>query len=320
MRDWCRFPAFGLVTLVVLLVGSVAIVEAQAGGSEESTENIPTEGLTIDQLPDCSATVWMLYGPPSRGDETGVWVGTAFAIGAMGDTLFMFTNRHCLGIDEILASGAQLKMSDDYRLYVDFPSGQSRMIQECGFYTDLDLAILTMSTHGLTEGEDYVMVPLYPLDDLQIGDDVVAVGTPADVYEVYAGTVTFGRISAFRDREGTPVIQMDANINHGNSGGPLLVERDGLYWCIGVNTWGTYDQTVEGIGFAIDISKVQNVLTSGEIVFYKANGLGLCQALSRVGYAGTDYVEAPPPGPARRVRTGGGSGSGSTYGRGRRVN
>jgi hypothetical protein len=309
-----------VVVLALLVAGSVSGALAQAGGSEGSSENIPTEGLTIDQLPDCSATVWMLYGPPGRGDETGVWVGTAFAIGSMGDTLFMFTNRHCLGIDEILETGAQLQMSDDYRLYVDFPSGQSRMIQECGFYTDLDLAILTLSTHGLTEGEDYVMVPLYPLDDLQIGDDVVAVGTPADMFEVYAGTVTFGRISAFRDRDGTPVIQMDANINHGNSGGPLLVERDDLYWCIGVNTWGTYDQTVEGIGFAIDISKVQNVLTSGELVFYNADAVGLCQALAGLGYTGTDWVDAPPPGRARRVRTGDGSGSGGTYGAGRRVN
>lgn len=252
--------------------------------TEQSTASVANAGLTIDQLSGCSTTIWGSYGVPERDSLPGYWVGTAFVIGTHGRTLLMFTNRHCLGIDEFVFSGVQVESSDEYGLYIEFPSGRINKVDECGFYRDLDLAILAVPDKGLTEGIDYIIVPLYPGDDLQIGDDVVASGSPGDIDRVYQGTVTFGRVSAFRDRDGVPVIQMDAAINHGNSGGPLLVERDGIYFCVGINTWGTMDEVIEGIGFAIDIGQIGSYLQTGEVVYFKANASGLCQGMAAAGY------------------------------------
>ena len=313
------------ILFVALLMFASSSAVAKGSGDDESassTASIATTGLTIDQLSGCSATIWGVYGVPDTREEPGQWVGSAFGIGAMGDTLFMFTNRHCLGIDDFLSSGAVLTEADRYGLFIEFPSGEIRQVDQCGFYEimemNMDLAVLTVDIGGLTEGYDYTIVPLYPLDDLQIGDEVAASGSPADVSSVYAGTVTFGRVSAFRELQGTPVIQVDASVNHGNSGGPLLVERDDYYYCVGVNAWGPLTETIEGISFAIDIRRVGDVLRTGEILFFKADGPGLCRALAGVGYEGALVQDSGPLPPPRGRRIGTGA-SGSGSGRGHRI-
>ncbi|MBN1433616.1 serine protease [Candidatus Fermentibacterales bacterium] len=303
-----------LVVLMVLASGSAAAQGSGKPGQQTSTANIPIEGLTIGQLSGCSATIWGVYGLPDRSEEPGQWVGSAFGIGALGDTLFMFTNRHCLGIDDFVSSGAVLTEADQYGLFIEFPSGEIRQVDQCGFYMvsgmNMDLAVLTVDIGGLIEGYDYTLVPIYPLDDLQVGDEVAASGSPADVSSVYAGTVTFGRVSAFRELDGTPVIQVDASVNHGNSGGPLLVERADHYYCVGVNAWGPMTETIEGISFAIDIRRSGNILQTGEIMFFRADGPGLCRALADAGYEGAVVQDAPllPPPRGRRVSTGASAG------------
>ena len=125
----------------------------------------------------------------------------------------------------------------------------------------------------------------------------------------YQGTVTFGRISAFRELDGVPVIQLDAAINHGNSGGPLMVERDGLYYCVGVNTWGTSDETIEGIGFAIDLGRAGEVTNLDDMVLFSADIQGFRTALADSG---------PGSVAGRGSRVGDGS-EGATGGSGHRV-
>ena len=58
---------------------------------------------------------------------------------------------------------------------------------------------------------------------LQVGETVFAIGTPLD--KELAGTVTRGAVSGFREKDGLPMIQSDAAITQGNSGGPLLDEQ-----------------------------------------------------------------------------------------------
>lgn len=301
----------GILVLVATSAPSAGKVEAPQGGTSPDAS-----GLTIEQLPACSATIWGAYGSAARSSYSEYWLGSAFVIDAFSDTLVMITNRHCLGIDDIIANSTRASSINDYGLVVEFPSGETRGVTGCAFFWDVDLAALVVPASGLREGRDYFMVPLYEGGDIQIGDEVVASGTPSDIITdnqgnplYYPGTVTFGRISAFRELYDVPVIQMDAAINHGNSGGPLLVERDGLYYCIGVNTYGTGDETIEGIGFAIDLSRVQEVVSEQDMRFFSADANGLLQALAEAGYSvGTS-------GRGRRVESGGSTPSG----RGHRV-
>ena len=96
-------------------------------------------------------------------------------------------------------------------------------------------------------------------DDISIGKEVYAIGAPKDI----PYTMTKGIISAKnRKVENHEYIQIDASINSGNSGGPLVDENGKV---IGINTMKITD--AEGIGFAIgasDINDFINGVTSEE--------------------------------------------------------
>jgi S1-C subfamily serine protease len=95
-------------------------------------------------------------------------------------------------------------------------------------------------------------------DDIMIGEQVLAIGNPFG----FSHTVTVGVVSALHRRVKTgaesyvsDLVQTDASINPGNSGGPLL-NIDGEV--VGVNTM--IHRSAQGIGFAIPINKVKQVV------------------------------------------------------------
>lgn len=96
-------------------------------------------------------------------------------------------------------------------------------------------------------------------DDLQVGEQVVAIGNALG----YGQSVTSGWISALNrnistdDGISSSLIQTDAAINPGNSGGALLNMQGEV---IGINSAKYADSAVEGMGYAIPISKAQPIL------------------------------------------------------------
>lgn len=132
--------------------------------------------------------------------------------------------------------------------------------------TDIALLQVDASANALTP------LALADSDRIAVGDAVVAIGNPFGLER----TVTAGIVSALQRAVQAPngysidhVIQTDAPINHGNSGGPLLNTRGEV---IGVNsqiqTGGTGDGNV-GIGFAVPSNTVKTVvgqlLSSGKV-------------------------------------------------------
>ena len=119
-----------------------------------------------------------------------------------------------------------------------FPSGQHRTAERFALETGLlDLCLLEVDATGLAEGRDYVTLRDDTSLRLQPGDRVVAVGSPFGL----TGTQTFGHVSALRstpEGRGLELIQTDAAVNHGNSGGPLLLARGERFTWVGVNTFG----------------------------------------------------------------------------------
>ena len=122
-----------------------------------------------------------------------------------------------------------------------------------------DLAVLRIDADGLEPAE------FGNSDTLQVGDTVVAIGDPLGVE--YRGTMTDGIISAI-NRDVTvngrtmSLIQTNAALNSGNSGGPLINSYGQV---IGINTMKigafTDDAGVEGIGFAIPSSYVLEIVS-----------------------------------------------------------
>lgn len=103
-------------------------------------------------------------------------------------------------------------------------------------------------------------VPLGSSSGLELGQTVIAIGSPVDQYP---GTTTVGVVSGLDRSVGgmKGLIQTDASINPGNSGGPLLNATGEV---IGINTLvvrSTADgKTLEGLGFAIPSSQVRAIV------------------------------------------------------------
>lgn len=115
---------------------------------------------------------------------------------------------------------------------------------------DIDLALIQVdeSLTPLTLGSE---------DDISIGEEVYAIGAPKDI----PYTMTKGIISAKNREIGDyDYIQIDASINEGNSGGPLLDENGKV---IGINTMKIMD--AEGIGFVIGTSYIEDFINNREL-------------------------------------------------------
>jgi hypothetical protein len=111
-----------------------------------------------------------------------------------------------------------------------------------------DLAILQVA------GKDLPVLEMGNSDLLRVGDSVVVVGSPRGL----EGTVTAGILSSVRDSgEGYSVLQTDAAVNPGNSGGPL-VNGNGV--AVGVVSFSLH--SAQGLNFAIPINYVQAMLTN----------------------------------------------------------
>ncbi len=123
-----------------------------------------------------------------------------------------------------------------------------------GYDAYQDLAVLEICCGS------FRLLELSDSSDVKAGTEVVAIGYPLDISGT--ATVTRGIVSAVRYDEGyrSWVIQTDAPINYGNSGGPLLLTTGEV---IGVNTF-IYEREVsqaEGLGFAIAEQSIKGTLT-----------------------------------------------------------
>jgi serine protease DegQ len=152
---------------------------------------------------------------------------------------YVLTNNHVIeGADDI-----QLVLADGRRLRATVR----------GSDPESDLAVLK------ADGKDLPAITLGKLDNVQVGDAVLALGNPFG----FGNTVTHGIVSALgRNHLGInrfeDFIQTDAAVNPGNSGGALVDSAGNL---IGVNS-AIFSQSggSQGIGFAIPVSLARNVL------------------------------------------------------------
>ncbi len=119
-----------------------------------------------------------------------------------------------------------------------------------------DIAVLRI------DGEDLPCARFGRSDALQVGDTAVAIGNPLG--QEYTGTMTDGIISAI-DRNVTydghtmTLLQTNAALNEGNSGGPLINAAGQVVGITNMKIMSSYMTTVEGIGFAIPSAVVKTI-------------------------------------------------------------
>ena len=195
--------------------------------------------------------------------------GSGIIVGDNDDELLIATNNHVvdgattlsvcfIGDDVANAETETVNAGDNGDLNVE--DAVSAKIK--GTDADNDLAVVAVKKSDIPEDtlNQIKIAQIGSSDELAVGQQVVAIGNALG----YGQSVTSGWISALNrtistddGTNSTGLIQTDAAINPGNSGGALLNMKGEL---IGINSAKYADSAVEGMGYAIPISKAKPIL------------------------------------------------------------
>ena len=229
--------------------------------SEIASESLPSiVSITTKSVQEVQNYFGMygMYGyAPQQQEQEVEGSGSGIIVGKNDDELLIATNYH-------VVEGADT-------LSVAFTDGNAVEASVKGFDEERDLAVVSVS---LDDVEDDTMdaisiAKIGSSDDLKVGEQVVAIGNALG----YGQSVTTGIVSAKNRRmdsdnntvtdgsddssDGVNLIQTDAAINPGNSGGALLNMEGEV---VGINSAKLASTEVEGMGYAIAISDVTDIL------------------------------------------------------------
>ena len=162
--------------------------------------------------------------------------GSGIIVGKTDTELLVVTNNHVI--------------ADTDSLEVEFNDGTKATASVKGGDSDNDVAVVAIKLSDLSEDtlSKISIANIGDSNDIKVGQGVVAIGNALG----YGQSVTVGYISAL-NRE----VKTDAAINPGNSGGALLNMKGEV---IGINSAKYSDTDVEGMGYAIPISAVKDLI------------------------------------------------------------
>ena len=207
---------------------------------------------SVQEVQDYYSMFGSQYAPSQEQEVEGS--GSGIIIGKTDSELLIATNYH-------VVDGADT-------LSVAFADGNAYEATVKGFDESEDLAVVSVATKDVSDDTmDAISVAkIGSSDDLKIGEQVVAIGNALG----YGQSVTTGVISALNrsvsetneqtgetTESDAKLIQTDAAINPGNSGG-ALVNASGEV--IGINSSKLVGDSVEGVGYAIPISDVSDLI------------------------------------------------------------
>ena len=199
-----------------------------------------------------------MYGyAPQQQEQEVEGSGSGIIVGKNDDELLIATNYH-------VVEGADT-------FSVAFTDGNAVEASVKGFDEERDLAVVSVSLDDVKDDtmDAISIAKIGSSDDLKVGEQVIAIGNALG----YGQSVTTGIVSAKNRRmdsdnntvtdgsddssDGVNLIQTDAAINPGNSGGALLNMEGEV---VGINSAKLASTEVEGMGYAIAISDVTDIL------------------------------------------------------------
>ncbi len=239
-------PPFLKVLAILPVIVCVAAIGG-VGGYYAVHIDVPTpvvdEALVTDAIRKVKpAIVTIVNKTLPNGAFTGQELTTiAYGSGVIIDARgFIVTNYHVVNLDDIL--------------WVVFSQGQRVRARVIGEDSVSDIAVIHV------DGEMPAVAQFGDSSGLEPGQVVIAIGSPLDEFR---GTVTMGIISGLDRQLGgiRGLIQTDAAINRGNSGGPLINLRGQV---IGINTLtvrsGSDSGILEGLAFAVPSNQVREIV------------------------------------------------------------
>lgn len=238
----------------------------KAGSVADVAENVmpcvvAITSVSIQEIPSFYGFGYRMREYSSTGSGSGIIVGEN------EEELLIATNNHVvdgattLSVCFIGDETANIESFDAASSDGDINVEDAVSAKIKGTDPENDLAVIAVNKADIPQ-ETMQMIKIAQIgvsDNLVVGEQVVAIGNALG----YGQSVTSGWISALNrtvtmdDGYSADLIQTDAAINPGNSGGPLLNMYGEL---IGINSAKYADDAVEGMGYAIPISKAEPIL------------------------------------------------------------
>jgi S1-C subfamily serine protease len=224
-------------------------------GWEQAKPYVYTVKVELEPDPDVVVTMtgnstYTLGQPIARkrnDPDSGQGTGTGFVVQAGG---YLVTCQH------VVEDASEIEVAIGGKKY------PAKVIIED---VEHDLALIKIEANGLST------LPLANSDQVQVGEEVRAIGFPLSSILGDNIKATRGTISGVNQEDDRKVFQVDAGINPGNSGGPLVNERGEV---IGVNFAKLREEMATNVGFAVPINDAATLLRGEGVAFTNGNGKG----------------------------------------------
>lgn len=255
---------FGIPEIKEVILGSE---ETTAQTSTQTTNQVNATAISLTEYSETSTAVAAKVLPSIVGIEIEYNVNSMFGSStssASGSGIIISEDGYILTNNHVVSTSTSSSSSSSTNSYYQVSSATSIKVklynddtvyeaEIVGTDDQTDLAVIKIDKTGLTPAE------FGDSDSVQVGEFAMAIGSPLGL----STSVTCGIISAVNveitttDNETYNVIQTDAAINSGNSGGALVNSQGQV---IGINTLKLSGTGIEGIGFAIPINDTIDVI------------------------------------------------------------
>ncbi len=239
-----------IVNIVVIILaffigvsGTIAVYklvpnEVEVVNRSENCVTITEETTIKPAIDKIYEAVFLIEASKKTG---GTSTGSGFVYKKDDKNAYLITNEH------VVDGASTIKITNS--------NGESFEAKLLGSDTYADVAVLSTKVENVTK-----VAEIGDSTKIELGDTIFTVGSPLG--EQYFGTVTKGIISGKNRMVSISssqivldVIQTDAAINEGNSGGPLVNINGEV---IGVNSMKIATTTIEGMGFSIPINTIMS--------------------------------------------------------------
>ena len=253
------------VFAVAFAGGSLGVQVFACNASAEDTVGYEAIYSTSNPVPEIAANIrpcvvqvivsakqWDSATRTTSTMEIGFGSGTYILDAEDGDGGYILTNYH------VIEGGENVKIA-----WLDGTEMETEVV---GVDNGTDIAVLRFNEKAPQNAKP---VPMGDSDSLQIGELAIVIGNPGAGESVLYGTVTAGIISGLERKEidagnfsrSVSVIQTDAAINSGNSGGALLNSKGELMGIPTLKMSYSTSSVYEGLGFCVPINTVKNLVT-----------------------------------------------------------
>ena len=223
--------------------------------SDEVKKEITATVMDVSDIVDSVITsVVAINGTYETKYSSGFFGSQTYESEVSGSGIIMGTND-----TELLVVTNAHVVDDVDNLAITFYDGSKADAVIKGMKSNKDLAVIAVRLSDIPSGAIYSIAELGETTEIKVGDAAIAVGNSMG----YGISVTTGCISALNKTvmvdkvEYSSLIQTDAAINPGNSGGALFNSSGEV---IGINSVKMSTTGVEGMGYAISISSVKEII------------------------------------------------------------